>query len=272
MLPHAPPTLPPSHLPSLPFPFPLALSHPLPPPYSQSLLFFLSSASPSPSPCHCAAINKGLAIAAPMPRLSQARRWSADWLFRVAGVGVSNHKLLVRMTMGDDNNGDDYDSTCVGSHAEAAHWHARCRPMLRQCRASAHAAAERRRHSYLRGLDHDAISSDRTTNSTVQMLQLVARAARFRVKDWSDTGASEVGFLCPDLDLLTIVYDQPAFKQAPSKRYRQLPPKRRKAVISMSKMNSTLSSHQKIKTMLIPLGHIKKQITNVFIARPDILP
>ena len=66
----------------------------------------------------CAAINKGLAIAASIP---QARCWSANWLFRMAGVDLSNHSLLLllKMTMGDDNNGDDYDSTCVGSHAKA---------------------------------------------------------------------------------------------------------------------------------------------------------
>ena len=95
------------------------------------------------------------------------------------------------------------------------------------CRASAHAAAERSRHSYLRGLDHDSISSDRTTNWAVQMLQL-ARVARFRANDWSDTNASEVRFICLDLGRLTIAYDQPTFEQAPSKRYRHLLPKRRK--------------------------------------------
>ena len=182
-----------------------------------------------------AATNMRLAIiAASMLRFSKARcGGSADWLFRAVGVDLSDHSLLLlmRVMVGGKNNGD-YGWLHVLAAMLGLSIGARgANPCYDNCRASAHSAAERRRHSYLRGLYHDAVSSDQTTNSTVQMLQLVARAACFRVEDWSDTDASEVGFLCLDLtlDLSTIVYDQPAFEQASSKRYRQPPPKRRKA-------------------------------------------
>ena len=166
-----------------------------------------------------------------MPWCSQARYGSADWLFQVVGVDLSNHSLLllVRMMMGGDNNGDsDDDSTCVGSHAGAIHWRAGCKSMLTAAvrpRMQLQSVAAARNYA----ASINASSSDRTTNLIVQTLQMVARAAHFRAQHWSDTDASERSFLCPDLDLFTIVYDQPAFEQAPSRRYRQLPPQRRKA-------------------------------------------
>ena len=118
------------------------------------------------------------------------------------------------------------------------------KPCYDCCRVSAHAAAERRRHSYLRGLYHDSISTERRTRpskccdwSYVRRV-LERRAGRVRTRARLASPTQTQTFTSPPM------INQPSNKRPLRDIDRSLQ-ETKGIIITMSKLNSAL-----------PCGHI----------------